>query len=89
MPLQRGAFICEYAGEPINAAAARARLAEYDAAGAGHALLVARLVLPSGRAALRLNLDATRSGNVARCVGVLMCVSLHGGRVLLLARLVR
>jgi histone-lysine N-methyltransferase SETMAR len=59
--------VCEYAGEPLTTAQARSRLAGYDAAGAGHALLVARAVLPSGGAALRLNLDATRRGNVARC----------------------
>ncbi|GBF97713.1 hypothetical protein Rsub_10877 [Raphidocelis subcapitata] len=141
-PIGPGAFVCEYAGEPLGSAAARAALARYDAgaraaeeaaaaaaaAGAGggsaalsrdlpgegsssggdggggvggldsssggsgggrglessgggglesssagggapphHALLVARLVLPSG-ASLRLNLDATRRGNVARFI---------------------
>lgn len=67
--LPRGAFVCEYAGEPLRAAEARRRLAdEYDAAGRGHALLVARAVLPSGAAALRMSLDATARGNVARFV---------------------
>jgi SET domain-containing protein len=66
-PLPRGAFVCEYAGEPLTTTEARARLEAYDASGGGHALLVARLVLPSGGAALRLNVDATAKGNVARC----------------------
>jgi hypothetical protein len=64
--LPAGAFVCEYAGEPIATPEARRRLAAYDSAGSGHALLAARLVLPSGRAALRINVDATRRGNVAR-----------------------
>jgi histone-lysine N-methyltransferase SETMAR len=67
-PLPRGAFVCDYTGEYLNTSDARARLAAYDAAGAGHALLVARVVLPSATSALRLNIDATRRGNVARFV---------------------
>lgn len=66
LPLPRGAFIAEYAGEPLRTAEARRRLAAYDARGAGHALLSVRAVLPSGAAALRLSLDATARGNAAR-----------------------
>lgn len=65
-PMPAGSFVCEYAGECLTAAEATRRLGEYDCAGIGHALLVARETLPSGEAHMRLNVDATRSGNVAR-----------------------
>lgn len=67
--IAQGAFLCEYAGEFLTTPEAQRRLREYDAAraagqGSGHALLVAREVLPSG-AALRSNIDATRRRNAA------------------------
>ncbi|KAL4426808.1 hypothetical protein ABPG77_006594 [Micractinium sp. CCAP 211/92] len=65
-PLPAGLLICQYAGEYISNAEAQRRLAEYDAAGSGHALLVLREWLPSGTAAMRLNVDATKRGNLAR-----------------------
>ena len=55
-----------YAGSFVTSAEARCRLAEYDRAAGGHALLVARCWLPSGRGALRINIDATRTGNALR-----------------------
>jgi SET domain-containing protein len=67
-PLPRGAFVADYAGEYLSTRDARARLAGYDASGSGHALLVARVVLPSAGSALRLNVDGTRRGNVARFI---------------------
>lgn len=39
-PLPAGAVLCHYAGEYISNAEAQRRLAEYDAADGGHALLV-------------------------------------------------
>eukprot|EP00191_Tetraselmis_sp_GSL018_P019941 CAMPEP_0177579252 /NCGR_PEP_ID=MMETSP0419_2-20121207/847_1 /TAXON_ID=582737 /ORGANISM="Tetraselmis sp., Strain GSL018" /LENGTH=191 /DNA_ID=CAMNT_0019067879 /DNA_START=1026 /DNA_END=1598 /DNA_ORIENTATION=- len=64
-----GEFVCEYAGELLTTIEAELRLAEYDRRPAdrqGHALLVVREIMPSGGAALRLNIDATARGNVAR-----------------------
>lgn len=63
--LPAGRFVCEYVGERITTEEAGRRLADYDAAARGHALLVFREILPSGQAALRLNIDATRKGNIA------------------------
>ena len=43
--IERGAFVCQYAGEVISTPAARQRLAEYDSQAPsfqGHALLVGR-----------------------------------------------
>lgn len=39
-PLPAGTVLCHYAGEYVSNAEAQRRLAEYDAAGGGHALLV-------------------------------------------------
>ncbi|KAK9807953.1 hypothetical protein WJX73_006881 [Symbiochloris irregularis] len=63
-----GSFVCQYAGEILTNAVASSRLEEYDRSpeSAGHALLVVREQLPSRNAYLRLNIDATRKGNVAR-----------------------
>eukprot|EP00884_Botryococcus_braunii_P022971 jgi/Botrbrau1/9358/Bobra.354_2s0015.1 len=64
-----GGFVCLYAGELLSSKEAESRLRDYDAASAsssGHALLVVREILPSGKAALRINIDATRKGNAAR-----------------------
>ncbi|CAG9463609.1 unnamed protein product [Pedinophyceae sp. YPF-701] len=62
------ALVLEYAGEILSTGEARRRLAQYDEARMGHALLVVREVLPSGVTALRTNVDATRVGNAARFV---------------------
>ncbi|EIE24024.1 SET domain-containing protein, partial [Coccomyxa subellipsoidea C-169] len=67
--IAQGTFVCQYAGELISTAEAKQRLAFYDSQKApctGHALLVVREWLPSGDACLRINIDATRIGNVAR-----------------------
>ena len=46
--LPAGAVLCHYAGEYISNAEAQRRLAEYDAAGGGHALLVRARCRPAG-----------------------------------------
>ncbi|KAK9820172.1 hypothetical protein WJX72_007069 [[Myrmecia] bisecta] len=63
-----GQFVCQYAGEMIRTTEADRRLAAYDRenSATGHALLVVREVLPSGNASMRINIDATLKGNVAR-----------------------
>ncbi|OWM73178.1 histone-lysine N-methyltransferase SUVR3 [Punica granatum] len=65
-------FVCEYAGELLTTKEAQRRQQEYDRlSSTGHfssALLVVREHLPSGKACLRLNIDATRVGNVARFI---------------------
>ncbi|EOY10505.1 SET domain - like 10 [Theobroma cacao] len=70
--IQRGQFVCEYAGELLTTKEARRRQQIYDElASGGHfssALLVVREHLPSGKACLRINIDATRVGNVARFI---------------------
>lgn len=67
-----GEFICEYAGELLTTAEARRRQQIYDELAAGghfsSALLVVREHLPSGEACLRINIDATRVGNIARFI---------------------
>ncbi|GLI65021.1 hypothetical protein VaNZ11_008391 [Volvox africanus] len=64
-PIPARRFVCLYGGEYITTAEAAARLHKYDAASLGHALLVVREILPSGLA-LRINIDATLLGNIAR-----------------------
>ncbi|KAL3693396.1 hypothetical protein R1sor_007047 [Riccia sorocarpa] len=69
----RGTFVCEYAGELVTSTEARERHREYDSLmkwgnWQGSALLVLREHLPSGRASVRVNIDATRVGNVARFI---------------------
>lgn len=63
-----GAYVCDYAGELLTTAEARRRQRGYDGSGAAAALLVVREHLPSGKACLRLNIDATAAGNVARFI---------------------
>ncbi|GLC33219.1 hypothetical protein PLESTB_000358300 [Pleodorina starrii] len=64
-PIPAGRFVCLYGGEYLTTPQAEARLRAYDTGRQGHALLVVREVLPSGLA-LRINIDATSVGNVAR-----------------------
>ncbi|XP_057950163.1 histone-lysine N-methyltransferase SUVR3 [Malania oleifera] len=67
-----GQFVCEYAGELLTTNEARIRQQMYDELAAGgrccSALMVVREHLPSGRACMRINVDATRVGNVARFI---------------------
>lgn len=65
--IAQGQFVAQYAGEMLTNLKADERLADYDnKTGVGHALLVVREMLPSGKACLRFNIDATRIGNIAR-----------------------
>ncbi|KAJ6763258.1 HISTONE-LYSINE N-METHYLTRANSFERASE SETMAR [Salix purpurea] len=68
----QGQFICEYAGELLTTEEARKQQQIYDELASGgqfsSALLVVREHLPSGKACLRINIDATRTGNVARFI---------------------
>lgn len=61
-----------YAGELLTTEEARKRQQKYDELASqgrfSSALLVVREHLPSGKACLRLNIDATRVGNVARFI---------------------
>ncbi|KAI3743370.1 hypothetical protein L1987_61077 [Smallanthus sonchifolius] len=70
--IKDGEFICEYAGELLTTKEARKRQLIYDklASSGKHtsALLVVREHLPSGKACMRINIDATRIGNVARFI---------------------
>ncbi|KAI7742355.1 hypothetical protein M8C21_005977 [Ambrosia artemisiifolia] len=70
--IKGGEFVCEYAGELLTTKEARKRQLTYDKlASSGKqtsALLVVREHLPSGNACLRINIDATRIGNVARFI---------------------
>ncbi|CAH8386184.1 unnamed protein product [Eruca vesicaria subsp. sativa] len=71
--IKKGQFICEYAGELLTTAEARRRQTIYDKLRStqqsfSSALLVIREHLPSGQACLRINIDATRIGNVARFI---------------------
>lgn len=70
--LRRGEFICEYAGEFVTTKEARRRLHAYDELAStskvSPALLVIREHLPSGKVCLRVNIDATGIGNVARFI---------------------
>ncbi|KAE8678216.1 Histone-lysine N-methyltransferase SUVR3 [Hibiscus syriacus] len=70
--IQRGQFVCEYSGELLTTKEARRRQRIYDELASNgrfsSALLVVREHLPSGNACLRINIDATRVGNVARFI---------------------
>jgi SET domain-containing protein len=59
-------FVSTYSGELLRADEAATRLHQYDLKKQGHALLVLREILPSGSAALRTHIDATKIGNVSR-----------------------
>ncbi|RDX87408.1 Histone-lysine N-methyltransferase SUVR3, partial [Mucuna pruriens] len=68
--IRKGDFVFEYAGELLTTKEAQRRHQYYDELAKqgrfSSALLVVREHLPSGKACLRLNIDATRIGNVAR-----------------------
>lgn len=68
----KGQFVCEYAGELLTTKEATSRQQMYDELSSGghfsSALLVLREHLPSGKACIRMNIDATRIGNVARFI---------------------
>ncbi|XP_062017317.1 histone-lysine N-methyltransferase SUVR3-like isoform X1 [Rosa rugosa] len=70
--IPKGRFVCEYAGELLTTKESRLRQEMYDElSSGGHfspALLVVREHLPSKKACLRLNIDATRIGNVSRFI---------------------
>ncbi|KAH1036374.1 hypothetical protein GYH30_056036 [Glycine max] len=70
--IAKGEFLFEYSGELLTTKEAQKRHQHYDElasrGGFSSALLVVREHLPSGKACLRLNIDATRIGNVARFV---------------------
>ncbi|KAK9123446.1 hypothetical protein Sjap_013048 [Stephania japonica] len=70
--VRRGQFVCEYAGQLVTTEEARKRQSRYDELAGGSefasALLVVREHLPSRKACLRINIDATRIGNVARFI---------------------
>ncbi|KAL2554096.1 Histone-lysine N-methyltransferase SUVR3 [Forsythia ovata] len=70
--IPKGKFVCEYAGELLATKEAKRRQQMYDElASSGHispALLVVKEHLPSGNACMRINIDATRVGNVARFI---------------------
>ncbi|KAL2634197.1 hypothetical protein R1flu_005676 [Riccia fluitans] len=70
--IEQGTFICEYAGELVTNKEAQQRHRIYDSLKSrnwqGSALLVLREYLPSGLASVRVNIDATRVGNVARFI---------------------
>ncbi|KAF9595710.1 hypothetical protein IFM89_003452, partial [Coptis chinensis] len=70
--IRQGEFVCEYAGELLTTAEARCRQQKYDELAASgkcpSALLVVREHLPSGKACLRVNIDATKVGNIARFI---------------------
>ncbi|KAG9452084.1 hypothetical protein H6P81_004988 [Aristolochia fimbriata] len=71
--IQSGKFVCEYAGELLTTKEARLRQQKYDQLISkrkllSSALLVVREHLPSGKACLRVNIDATIVGNIARFI---------------------
>ncbi|XP_031103547.1 histone-lysine N-methyltransferase SUVR3 isoform X1 [Ipomoea triloba] len=70
--IPKGKFVCEYAGEVVTTEEARARLKLYDEASStghfSHALLVVKEHLQSGNICIRMNIDATNIGNIARFI---------------------
>ncbi|XP_050370988.1 histone-lysine N-methyltransferase SUVR3 [Argentina anserina] len=94
--IPKGQFVCEYAGELLTTKESRLRQQTYDElSSGGHfspALLVVREHLPSKKACLRLNIDATIIGNVSRfinhsCDGGNLSTSLVRSSGVLLPRL--
>ncbi|KAF3615242.1 putative 50S ribosomal protein L25-like [Capsicum annuum] len=70
--IPKGKFICEYTGELLTTEEARNRQKLYDKISrSSHfspALLVVKEHLPSGNVCMRINIDATRIGNIARFI---------------------
>lgn len=70
--IQSGQFVCEYTGELLKSNEARTRQGVYDelsrSSRFASALLVVREHLPSRKACFRINIDATRVGNVGRFI---------------------
>ncbi|CAI0385038.1 unnamed protein product [Linum tenue] len=67
--IPQGQFVCEYTGELLTTQEARRRQQAYDGGRfSSSALLVVREHLPSGKACLRVNIDATKIGNVAKFI---------------------
>ncbi|KAK6139757.1 hypothetical protein DH2020_026517 [Rehmannia glutinosa] len=67
-----GKFVCEYAGELLSTKEAKQRQQAYDKLSSigclSPALLVVKEHLPSGNTCMRINIDATRIGNIARFI---------------------
>ncbi|MEW5311223.1 MAG: hypothetical protein WDW38_002956 [Sanguina aurantia] len=69
--IPQGTFVCLYLGEYLTNKVAAERLRGYDAlpaGAAGHALLVVREHVGQTDLVLRLNIDATHRGNVAKFI---------------------
>ncbi|KAK4483761.1 hypothetical protein RD792_010964 [Penstemon davidsonii] len=70
--IPHGQFVCEYAGELLSTKEARERQLTYDKLASNGrltpALLVVKEHLPSGNSCTRINIDATRIGNIARFI---------------------
>ncbi|KAG9134695.1 hypothetical protein Leryth_001010 [Lithospermum erythrorhizon] len=68
----RCSFVCEYAGELLTTREARRRQEIYDELASKRklspALLVVKEHLSSGNVCMRINIDATRIGNIARFI---------------------
>ncbi|XP_073317640.1 histone-lysine N-methyltransferase SUVR3 [Primulina huaijiensis] len=70
--IPEGKFVCEYTGELISTKESRQRQQKYDELASNGcftpALLVVKEHFPSGNVCIRINIDATRIGNVARFI---------------------
>ncbi|KAK6139790.1 hypothetical protein DH2020_026466 [Rehmannia glutinosa] len=70
--IPNGKFICEYAGELLSTKEAKQRQQAYDKLPPigclSPALLVVKEHLPSGNTCMRINIDATRIGNITRFI---------------------
>ncbi|KAL3534830.1 hypothetical protein ACH5RR_003291 [Cinchona calisaya] len=66
--IRKGKFVCEYAGELLLTKEAQSRQQIYDKLALSPALLVVKEHLPSRDLCMRMNIDATRVGNVARFI---------------------
>ena len=65
LPIARGEFVLEYAGEMIPTSLARKRNMGYDSRGDLY-MLVVREHVGTGGLCLRINIDPTHCGNAAR-----------------------
>lgn len=70
--ISKGKFVCEYAGELLVTEEAKKRQQKYDRLASNSllspALLVVKEHLPSRTVCVRMNIDATQTGNVARFI---------------------